>query len=114
MKIKIKKTAALTITLCGMVTMGTAATPPTAQDTAYHKYRIGGYGEILTRFKDYGLNRFTGASNGNARLRHNEISIPRFVLSGDYKLSDKWILGAEIEFESGGVGMAYELSLIHI
>ena len=50
-----------------------------------------------------------GASNGNARLNHSEISIPRFVLSGDYKLSDKWILGAEIEFESGGVGMAYEI-----
>lgn len=109
MKIKMNKTVFLSCALCGMSAMASASVPPTVQDTAYHKYRIGGYGEILTQFKDYGLNRFTGAGNGNARLKHSEISIPRFVLSGDYKLSDKWILGAEIEFESGGVGMAYEI-----
>lgn len=75
----------------------------------FDRYRIGGYGEMVARFKDYGQNRWNGTSNGNLRKRHNEISIPRFVLSGDYKFSPKWILGAEIEFESGGTGSAYEI-----
>ena len=38
-----------------------------------------------------------------------QFSIPRFVLALDYKFNSKWILGAEIEFESGGTGTAYEL-----
>ena len=37
------------------------------------------------------------------------IAIPRFVLAFDYKFSSKWILGAEIEFEAGGVGIETEL-----
>lgn len=75
----------------------------------FEKFRIGGYGEILAKFKDYGLNRYSGTSNGNIKKDHNEISIPRFVLSGEYKFSPKWILGTEIEFESGGTGVAYEI-----
>lgn len=75
----------------------------------YNKFRFGGYGEMLASFKDYGINRFDGTSSGNTRLHRNEISIPRFVLAIDYKFNPKWILGAEIEFESGGVGSAYEL-----
>lgn len=31
------------------------------------------------------------------------------MLALDYKFTPKWILGAEIEFESGGVGTAYEI-----
>ena len=31
------------------------------------------------------------------------------MLALDYKFNSKWILGAEIEFESGGTGTAYEL-----
>lgn len=75
----------------------------------FSKFRLGGYGEMLASFKDYGLNRYSGTANGNVKKNHNEISIPRFVLSGEYKFSSKWILGAEIEFESGGVGTAYEI-----
>ncbi len=43
------------------------------------------------------------------RKNRNTISIPRFVLAFDYKFNSKWILGAEIEFESGGTGTAFEL-----
>jgi len=75
----------------------------------YEKWRIGSYGEMLASFKDYGTNRFYGNSVGNTKQRHNEISIPRFILSGDYKLSKRWTLSAEVEFESGGTGQAYEL-----
>lgn len=75
----------------------------------FDRYRIGGYGEMLAKFKDYGLNRYNGTNKGNVSKHHNEISIPRFVLSGDYKFAKKWILGAEIEFEAGGTGSAYEI-----
>ena len=75
----------------------------------FNKWRIGSYGEILATFKDYGLNRFYGGSKGNTKKNHNEISIPRFVLEGEYKITPKWILGAEIEFEAGGTGITYEI-----
>lgn len=74
------------------------------------KFRFGGYGEMLARRMDYGLNRWgTGTATGNKKIDHNDISLPRFVLALDYKFNKKWMLGAEIEFESGGTGSAYEL-----
>lgn len=75
----------------------------------YDRFRFGGYGEILANFMDYGINRYSGTSSGNTRDHRNEISIPRFVLALDYKFNSKWILGAEIEFEAGGTGTAYEI-----
>ena len=77
----------------------------------YDKFRFGGYGEVLGKFMDYGINRFRGTQGqkGNSRDHRNEISIPRFVLAFDYKFNSKWILGAEIEFEAGGTGSAYEI-----
>lgn len=75
----------------------------------YNKFRFGGYGEAVASFKDYGINRFYGGKDGNKKNHRNTISIPRFVLAFDYKFNSKWILGAEIEFEAGGVGTAYEI-----
>ena len=83
-----------------------AAEPDTI---GYNKFRFGGYGEMVANFKDYGINRFYGHKEGNAKQNHNTISIPRFVLAFDYKFTPKWILGAEIEFEYGGTGTSYEL-----
>ena len=83
-----------------------AAEPDTL---GYNRFRFGGYGEMVTNFKDYGINRFYGHKEGNAKQNHNTISIPRFVLAFDYKFTPKWILGAEIEFEYGGTGTSYEL-----
>lgn len=74
----------------------------------YDKFRFGGYGEALVNFMDYGINRYT-RPEGNEKTHRNSISIPRFVLAFDYKFNSKWILGAEIEFEAGGTGSAYEL-----
>lgn len=74
----------------------------------YDKFRFGGYGEALVNFMDYGINRYT-RPEGNEKAHRNSISIPRFVLAFDYKFNSKWILGAEIEFEAGGTGSAYEL-----
>ena len=83
-----------------------AAEPDTL---GYDKFRFGGYGEMVANFKDYGINRFYGHKEGNAKQNHNTISIPRFVLAFDYKFTPQWILGAEIEFEYGGTGTSYEL-----
>ncbi len=78
-------------------------------DTTFQKIRIGGYGEMLASWKDYGLNRWSGSTQGNAKVNHAHISIPRFVLAMDYKFNDKWMLGSEIEFEAGGTGTAMEM-----
>ena len=52
---------------------------------------------------------FTAAVRAAGATIATTISIPRFVLAFDYKFNSKWILGAEIEFESGGTGQAMEL-----
>lgn len=77
--------------------------------SGYNRFRVGGYGEILAGFLDYGINRFSGTSTGTTDDHRNEISIPRMVVAFDYKFNPKWILGVEVEFESGGTGTAYEL-----
>lgn len=80
-----------------------------ADTTGYNKFRFGGYGEMRASFMDYGINRFASVSTGNTRTHRNSIEIPRFVVAFDYKFNSKWVLGAEIEFEAGGVGSAVEL-----
>ncbi|MDE7442274.1 MAG: hypothetical protein K2M69_08935 [Muribaculaceae bacterium] len=77
-------------------------------DTAgYRKFRFGSYAEIVASFKDYGINRFQ--AEGSTKEHRATVAIPRFTLGFDYKFTPKWILGAEIEFEAGGTGMAVEL-----
>lgn len=95
------------------IASSTVAVAQQSQDSiqygGWNKYRIGGYGELSSAIKDYGTNRFYGANEGNTKENRATISMPRLVLAGDYKFNKKWILGVEIEFESGGVGTAYEL-----
>lgn len=95
--------------LLGVIAICSVTASALADEPTYDKWRIGSYGEMLAAFKDYGLNRFYGNSKGNTKKNHNEISIPRFVLQGDYKITPKWILTAEVEFEAGGTGIAYEI-----
>lgn len=85
------------------------AKAPSDEVEGYDKWRLGSYGEMLAAFKDYGLNRFYGNSKGNTKKNHSEVSIPRFIVQGDYKITPKWILTAEIEFEAGGTGIEYEI-----
>ena len=80
---------------------------------SFNRFRLGGYGEMISAFKGYGLNRLA-TPFGNTLENRATISIPRFVLALDYKITPKWIVGAEIEFESGGTGSAYELEFGHI
>ncbi len=79
---------------------------------SFNHFRLGGYGEMISAFKGYGLNRLA-TPFGNTLENRATISIPRFVLALDYKINPKWIVGAEIEFESGGTGIADELEFGH-
>ena len=107
----------MSLLVCASLTAREAGGKAAAERSAeiyadgYDKFRFGGYGEVLANFMDYGINRFRGTQGqkGSARDHRNEISIPRFVLALDYKFNSKWILGAEIEFEAGGTGSAYEI-----
>lgn len=78
-------------------------------DEDYQKFRVGGYGEMVASFMGYGTSRFNGTSTGNTYENRAAIAIPRFVLAGDYKFNKHWQVGAEIEFEAGGVGIETEL-----
>lgn len=83
-----------------------------ADSTEYDSFahlRVGGYGETVANFKNYGINRFNGTSEGNSRLKRNTIGIPRMVLAGDVKWGSHFRLGMEVEFEYGGTGQVYEL-----
>lgn len=96
------------IYLTAALAIGCAATT-LAQDDSYERFRIGSYGEMVASFKGYGTSRFNGTSTGNTYERRNSIAIPRFVIAGDYKFNRHWQLGAEIEFEAGGVGLESEM-----
>ena len=37
------------------------------------RFRVGGYGEVVASFKDYGINRYYGNPNGNTRDHRNTI-----------------------------------------
>lgn len=111
-----KLTNLLAITLLGSCATAFAQnneTPTAAEKSAeiyesgYDKFRFGGYGEMAASYMDYQWNRLT--PYGSAKKSRGSISIPRFIVAFDYKFSPTWILGAEIEFEYGGTGLAREL-----
>ena len=74
---------------------------------SFNHFRLGGSGEMVSAIKNYGIDRFS-SSFGKPKERRATIAIPRFFLSLDYKFSPKWILGAEVEFENGGVGVSLD------
>ena len=94
-----------------LISVAAFALPAAAQEAAdtagFSRFRFGGYGEMLASFKNYDINRFQ--VNGSGRTRRATIAIPRAVLAFDAKLTQKWIVGVEIEFEGGGTGTAVEL-----
>ncbi len=100
------------ILIIALMLIGVVANAQTAADSLQQmkpRFRVGGYGEFVANFMNYGINRFSGTSYGNERMNRNDISIPRFVIAMEYDFNEKWELGTEIEFESGGVGSAIEL-----
>ena len=102
----------ITKTLLTALMAAATAAPAMAQGDdpdSYSKFRVGGYGEMLASFKGYGTNRFNGSTSGNTYMHRNTIAIPRFVIAGDYRFNRHWNVGAEIEFEAGGTGTAWEI-----
>ena len=113
MKTTLCNTLKASLVVCALTLACGGSRAQQSQDSiqygGWNKLRVGGYGEMVAAFKNYGTNRFYGHPEGNPKEHRNTISIPRFVVAGDYKFNSRWILGAEIEFESGGTGSAYEL-----
>ena len=105
----LKKTFLLTAVSMVVSTASAQWNTDSTEYDSFKHYRIGGYGEMLANFKDYGINRFNGTSEGNSKVRRNTISIPRMVLAGDVKFNERFWLGMEVEFEYGGSGQVYEL-----
>lgn len=97
------------VVLTLLLVISSLAVAAQVDTVGYSRFRFGGYGEMLGQFMDYGSNRFGGTSDGSPRGYRAAVSIPRFVLAFDYKFNSCWILGAEIEFEAGGVGSAVEI-----
>ena len=102
--------------ILGLAALTLTAAPATAQQEkatteydTFERYRFGGYGEMVGSFMGYGTTRFNGSTRGNTYERRNSIAIPRFVLAGDYRFNRHWSVGAEIEFEAGGVGVETEM-----
>ena len=95
----------------GAIMQGQTAENDTTNQNPYYgdfnKFRFGGYGEMAASYLDYGPNRIT--PTGSAKEKRGTISIPRFIVAFDYKFAKNWILGAEIEFEYGGTGVAREM-----
>ena len=74
---------------------------------SFDRYRIGGYGELVGAFKNYGINRFKGTSNGNSKMKRNTIAMPRFVIAGEYMFIKLCALCFVFDFVAGGVGTEY-------
>lgn len=67
---------------------------------------IGGYGEILYQYMDYGPNRYLdGGAEADSR---SAVSLPRMVVGFDYRFNKGISLSAELEIENGGTGATYE------
>lgn len=89
----ITKLLSRTSVLTTALVMTTASTNAATADTTkvvspydtFSKYRVGGYGEMVAAWKDYGTNRFFGGQYGNSKESRSTISIPRFVVRLDWR-----------------------------
>lgn len=72
------------------------------------KLEVGGYGEILYRHFDYGLNQ-RATPKGSVPDSRATLDIPRFVFKMESHFTDDLYLEAEVEFEHLGTGSALEL-----
>lgn len=100
--------AAVAAAMAVAANLGAQESKDSVEYGGWDKFRVGGYGEMVAKFKDYGLNRWA-RPDGNTKINHSTVGLPRFVLAGDYKFNSKWILGVEVEFEGGGTGIEYEM-----
>ena len=71
---------------------------------------IGGYGEVAFSRNFYSdhVSRYSLADEHKKDPSHGRFDIPHAVIYLGYDFGKGWTMGTEIEFEHGGVGMAYE------
>lgn len=88
----------------------TVAADSVMQHVNGKRLSVGGYGEVaLSRnfYSDH-VSRYSLADEHKKDPSHGRVDIPHAVIYLGYDFGKGWTMGTEIEFEHGGVGMAYE------
>ena len=78
--------------------------------SAQSRLSVGGYGEInySRNFYSDHVSRYSQPEEHKDDPSHGRFDIPHAVIYLGYDFGKGWTLGTEIEFEHGGVGLAYE------
>lgn len=88
----------------------TVASDSVFQHVKGSRLSVGGYGEVaLSRnfYSDH-VSRYSQATEHKNDPSHGRFDIPHAVIYLGYDFGKGWSFGTEIEFEHGGVGVAYE------
>lgn len=88
----------------------TVAADSVMQHVNGKRLSVGGYGEVAMSRNFYSdhVSRYSLADEHKDDPSHGRFDIPHAVIYLGYDFGKGWTMGAEIEFEHGGVGMAYE------
>lgn len=88
----------------------TVAADSVMQHVNGKRLSVGGYGEVALRRNFYSdhVSRYSLADEHKKDPSHGRFDIPHAVIYLGYDFGKGWTMGTEIEFEHGGVGMAYE------
>ena len=88
----------------------TVAADSVMQHVDGKRLSVGGYGEVAMSRNFYSdhVSRYSLADEHKNDPSHGRFDIPHAVIYLGYDFGKGWTMGTEIEFEHGGVGMAYE------
>ena len=88
----------------------TVAADSVMQHVNGKRLSVGGYGEVAMSRNFYSdhVSRYSLADEHKKDPSHGRFDIPHAVIYFGYDFGKGWTMGTEIEFEHGGVGMAYE------
>ena len=88
----------------------TVAADSVMQHVNGKRLSVGGYGEVAMSSNFYSdhVSRYSLADEHKNDPSHGRFDIPHAVIYLGYDFGKGWTMGTEIEFEHGGVGMAYE------
>ena len=88
----------------------TVAADSVMQHANGKRLSVGGYGEVAMSRNFYSdhVSRYSLADEHKNDPSHGRFDIPHAVIYLGYDFGKGWTMGTEIEFEHGGVGMAYE------
>ena len=98
--------------VAGLATVNaqTVAADSVMQHVNGKRLSVGGYGEVAMSRNFYSdhVSRYSLADEHKNDPSHGRFDIPHAVIYLGYDFGKGWTMGTEIEFEHGGVGMAYE------